>query len=62
MRDLQIICLNRCGLSKVGPPDGFEQRVVESEVAEACDGPRGYRTGNVNTELVLQVYNLDEGD
>ena len=62
MRDLPIFCLNRCGLSEVGPPDGLEQRVVESEVAEACDGPRGYRAGNVDTELVLQVYHLDQGD
>ena len=52
--------LNRCWLSEVGPPDGLEQRVVESEVAKACNGPRGNGAGNMHTELVLQVYHLNQ--
>ena len=52
--------LNRCWLSEVGPPDGLEQRVVESEVTKACNGPRGNGAGNMDSELVLQIYHLHQ--
>lgn len=54
--------LDRGGLSEVGPPDALEQRVVETEVAETRDGPRGHRARHVDPELVLQVDHLDQGD
>ena len=52
--------LNRCWLSEVGPPDGLEQRVVESEVTKACNGPRGNGARNMDSELVLQIYHLHQ--
>ena len=55
-----MTCLNRCWLSEVRSPDGLEQRVVESKVAKACDGPRRNSAGNMDSELVLQIYNLHE--
>ena len=53
-------CLNRSWLSEVGPPDGLEQRVVESEVTKTCYGPRGNGARNMDSELVLQVYHLHQ--